>query len=165
MRHQVAERGNTILISTILILGLTLLGMGVAKFVRSYATASADRKGAGYPALQALAAAEMGINEVMYLSNEPGVAGAPAGAPAGPALPAMPVTLAVAHNYGVFTVTPTVRYTVAYVSNVGGAFQYTSTGTVTPVAAQSSWGVVTRQISFDVRNVGGNWVVQNYAHN
>ncbi|MNR88790.1 hypothetical protein D3C72_197410 [compost metagenome] len=148
----------------VLIMGLTLMGLGVAKFVRSYAQTSADRKGAGYPALQALAAAEMGVNEVMYLSNEPGIAGVPAGAPTGPALPAMPVSLTVTHNYAAFSVTPTVRYTVAYVSNLGGAYQYTSTGTVTPVAAQSGWSVVTRQISFDVRNVGGNWVVEKYTH-
>lgn len=166
MRNRSSERGNTILIATVLILGLTVMGLGLAKFVRSYAEASADRKGAGYPALQALAAAEMGINDVMYRSNEPAVAGVPAGAPTGPAMPAMPVSLAVTIAYSpTYTITPTVRYTVTYLGSVAGPiYQYRSEGTVTPGAGQSGWGVITRRIRFDVRSAGGNWVVENYAH-
>lgn len=165
MQHRASERGNTILISTVLILGLTVMGLGLAKFVRSYANDSADRKGAGYPALQALAAAEMGINAVMYLSNEPAVAAAPAGSPGGPALPAMPVTVPVTTAYTpTFTISPTVQYTVTYLGLVGPDHQYRSTATVTPGAGHSGWAPITRRLRFDVRLVAGNWVVQSYAY-
>lgn len=163
MRDRSTERGNTILIATVLILGLTVMGLGVAKFVRGYAQDAADRKGAGYPALQALYMAELGINNLMYsLNNKPfPVAADPP--PAGP-LNSGPLDPAITYS-PTFGITTALSYVVTSTGPaVGGAYPYRSEGTVTPVVGPSKWGSVRRAVTFSVRHNGSNWVLEGYAH-
>ena len=167
MQHRAFERGNTILISTILILGLTVMGLGVSKFVRSYASNAADRKGAGYPALQAFYMAEIGVNNFMYRLNQP-VQPPPYPVPvtvptAGP-MPSGPLDPAITYS-PTFGITTSLSYVVESTgAPVGGVYPYRSVGTVTPVGGTTTWGAVQRTVTFGVWHNGNNWVLRDYAH-
>jgi hypothetical protein len=69
MRDRSSERGNTVLIATVLILGMTVLSLGVMRYVQRHARDSADMKFEGYPGTQALYAAEMGVNALLFENN------------------------------------------------------------------------------------------------
>ena len=163
MQHRASERGNTILISTILILGLTVMGLGVSKFVRSYALNAADRKGAGYPALQALYMAEIGVNNFMYQLNKPPYP-VPATAPTAGPMTSGPLDPAITYS-PTFGITTNLSYVVESTGPaVGGVYPYRSVGTVTPVGGATSWGAVQRTVRFGVRHNGNHWILQDYAN-
>jgi len=163
MQHRASERGNTILISTILILGLTVMGLGVSKFVRSYAQTSTDRKGAGYPALQAFYMAEIGVNNLMYTLNKPPYP-VPVTVPTAGPMNSGPLDPAITYS-PTFDITTKLTYVVTSTGPaVGGVYPYRSVGTVTPVSGPSGMKPVQRSVTFGIKHNGNYWVLQDYAH-
>lgn len=166
MKAKSSERGNILLIVTVLITGLTLMGLGVARVARSYTQTAAEIRGAGYPALQALYMAEMGLNDLLYRLNEPTAVVIPPnyteGAPlTGPTpAPYRPVL-----DYGAFTIQPTLSYRVTRLAEVvpNARYRYRSEGTVEPDGTRSTWPPIKRTIRFDVVLDGGYWVVKDYT--
>ena len=167
MRKRASERGNTIMIATVLILGLTLMGLGVARIARTYTRDAADLKGAGYPAIQALYMAEMGINDLLFSLNEPAAVVTPPNyTPAAPLEGPLPAPYRPALDYGTYTITPTLSYRVIRVAELipNSLYRYESVGTVTPEPARSAWPAIQRTLRVDVRLVAGYWVLENYTH-
>lgn len=155
MRARRAERGNTILIATVLILGMTVLSLGVTKFVTRHARDSADMKFAGYPAAQALYAAEMGVNALLYVNNTtiPLLA-----------TPSVPVatTLQRPISYsGGASIMQAYGYRIAYLGLASGNHRFEVTGEARPVGGTTGWPAVTRVVRVDIAS-GSVWSLSRY---
>jgi hypothetical protein len=154
MERHATERGNTLLIATALVTGMTVLSLGAAKFLRQQASAGAELRFAGYPTAQALYAAEKGINALMYQNNIKPVRDAIEIPP--------PATWERTIAYPVVTVTQRVGYRIVALDPVTpGIFRYEVTGEAVPVGGNTGWTPITRTLRFDVAS-GSAWVLQRY---
>lgn len=144
----------------VLIMGLTLTAMGVSRVVRNHAQHSFYAKDAGFPALQALYAAEMGINLTLWQNNSPTVQATPLTATVNP-------TYALKMTYPPnLTVEREVNVNVTYQGQpVAGTFRFLSVGTVKPKAGATNFQPAVHRLMFTIRQVGGYWVLASYADN
>lgn len=167
MQHRAAERGNTLLIAMVLIMGLTLTGLGVSRLVRNHTKHSSYALETGFPALQALYAAEMGVNLTLHRNNSPTVQVPPLQTAANslndvkmtyPYLPSegKPITL---------TLERSVNARVTYVDQPtpGVVYRFRSIGSVEPKAGGPTFQSVSHKILFTIRHNGTNWALDSYA--
>lgn len=159
MRERVSERGNTILIATVLILGMTVLSLGTMQFVQRHARDSADLKFAGYPAAQAIYAAEMGINALLYENNT--------ASPSFLATPSVPARFEAQRTIdypGGVKVTQAYGYGIVYRGVVGGnpnLHRFEVTGEAKPVGGTTNWPLVVRKITVDIAS-GSVWSLNRH---
>ena len=142
----------------VMIMGLTLMGLGVSRVVRNQAQHASYAKEAGFPALQALYGAEMGINLTLWQNNSPTVRATPLTTAANP-------TYSLKMTYPpALTVEREVNVNVTYVGQpVAGDYQFRSIGTVRPKAGATNFQPVSHRLLFTIRQSGGYWVLVSYA--
>jgi len=151
MERRASERGNTLLVATILVLGMTVLSLGAARFLREQTSLALDLRAAGYPSTQALYAAEMGVNALLYQNN---VRANHADSPEVPEPAQWTRTLA----YPGGAITQQVGYRITALGPVStGVFRFEATGEVKPAGG----AMVSRTIRFDVAT-GSVWVLGRY---
>lgn len=156
MRPGSAERGNTLLIVTVLILGMTMLSLGVMRFVQRHARDSANMKFAGYPATQALYAAEMGINALLYDSNSAALL------PAAPVVNSPFQTTRTVTYPGAAPVTLAYGYQIAPQGVFGGRHRFEVTGEAWPVGGTTGWDRTRRRIVVELASSGTMWTLERY---
>ncbi len=141
----------------VLILGMTLLSLGASQFLRRHASDAAGMKYAGYPGTQALYAAEMGVNDLMYRNNSKATRNAPLEIPPASALPNRVIP------YPEGAVTQNVVYRVVSVppDPAPNVYRFEVTGEARPVGGSTNWPKATRKILVDVAT-GSHWVIQRY---
>lgn len=157
MRARHAERGNTILIATVLILGMTVLSLGITKFVTRHARDSADMKFAGYPAAQALYAAEMGVNALLYVNNT--------ASPSFLATPSVPASFQDERtiSYSSGEVKQEYGYDISGPDPVTGEpshHRFAVTGRARAVGGATTW--ITRRVEVDIAS-GSVWSLSRYV--
>lgn len=150
------------MIATVLVLGMTLLSLGASTFLRRHASDAADLKYTGYMATQALYAAEMGINDMLYNNNIKATRNAPLDIP--PNYLLAPVTIA----YPGYTATQSIAYRIVThpttPNPAPNVYRYVVTADVSALLYQPAWPMVSRQITFDVAS-GSHWVLKRYEQN
>lgn len=153
MERRTSERGNTLLVATALVLGMTMLSLGAAKFLREQTSLAMELRLAGYPSAQALYAAEMGINALLYENNTR------AEFSEAPTVPEPKQwTRSIAYPGG--AIAQQVAYRITPLGPVSaGVYGFEATGEATPL--QGGWATIARTIRFDVAT-GSVWVLRRY---
>lgn len=172
MQHRTAERGNTILIAMVLVLGMSVMSLGLAKYAQRYVQNGADLKYSGYLGTQALYAAEMGVNYLMFFNNTTN-AGAKRVAFETPLEPFttdlgnFPMTNSTVYTTPAKTVTQTVTFQIAPdPADPGNSLKRRVTGRVSLPAADAPPGwpnPVTRSIDIRVTDSGSHWTIDRYV--
>lgn len=155
MGSRANERGNTLLIATVLVLAMTVASLGAAKFLRQQTASGAELRFAGYPATQALYAAEKGVNALLYENNRQAT---PSDTPEIPS----PASWTREIDYSTVTITQRVGYRIERLGTVSeGIHRFEITGEAEAIGGTSGWPAITRTLQVDVAS-GSNWVLQRY---
>ena len=153
MERHATERGNTLLVATVLVLGMTVMSLGAAKFLRQQTSEAADLRFAGYPTVQALYAAEKGINALLYQNN--------VNASESLEVPTPAVWIREIAYPGI-TIKQRVGYRFAELGPIApGIFRFEVTGEAAPIGGSTGWSTITRTIRVDVAS-GSAWTIRRY---
>ncbi|MNX66279.1 hypothetical protein D3C86_973680 [compost metagenome] len=141
------ERGNIVLVSALIVLGMGVTGFMVAKLLQSRLSMDADLRLSNYGGTLAQYTAESGINALLYYWNTSQVT-PPARPAAYPTFNPIVATYSIAGG-ATFTATTTCTYSIT-ISGAHPTYTVIADATASSAAAGSDWRNITRRVTVTV---------------